>query len=323
MKSLSYVSFFSGIGSLELALHERFPKAKCIGFSEVKKNAIEVYQRHFPGVPNLGDITKIQDLPQVPDLIFAGFPCTNLSRIASVSGTRTGIEGAKSGLFKDLMRIVKWVVKRNPRVDIVFENNVGMYKEHLEEILKWLRRVIPKKIYVTKLDSAAFGMQHRERYFFTTFPVKEPKPRNDITWESVLDPIGTKFEKLSDKAVYGMNILVKPYKPASGTTLHARKQKNGIWELVRIPSQYKSRWEFGQWHSTKMKRSRTITSMWKSMILCDYRRGLTIRWLTVAEMERLFGFPKGYVGNISKYQALDLLGNSIDVNCSRHVLLSH
>jgi DNA-cytosine methyltransferase len=316
---MKYVSFFSGIGSLEVALHERFPKAKCIGYSEVKKSAIQVYERHFPGVPNLGDITKIKELPEVPDLILAGFPCTNLSRIASITDTQSGIDGPKSGLFKDLMRIVKRIAKTNPRIDVIFENNVGMQKEHLREILRWLKRCIPKKIYVTQLNAASFGMQHRKRYFFTTFPVHPPTIRKNITWKDVLDPIGTKFQPMSDKAILGHNILVKS-KPSNGTTMIAKKKKNGTWEMIRIKSPYHSRWAYNQWHSTKMERSRAITATYRSLVLLDYRKGLVIRFLTVHELERLFGFPKGYLGNISRHKAVDLMGNTIDANCARHVV---
>ena len=57
---MKYLSFFSGIGGFEMALHSIYGEsAKCIGYSEVKPAAIKVYQHHFPEHKNLGDITKI------------------------------------------------------------------------------------------------------------------------------------------------------------------------------------------------------------------------------------------------------------------------
>lgn len=194
-----------------------------------------------------------------------------------------------------------------------------MDQKHLRDILRRIHRVVPRKIYVTKLDAGLFGMQHRERYFFTTFPVDVPKAKPGVTWNSVLDPIGTRFEVISDQALRVYNMLIKKSR-SNGTTLRAVRTGK-TWKFIRVKSPYKSRWEFAsQWHCTLKSRARTITRSNRSLLILEYRKGLVIRWLTVHELERLFGFPKGYVGKMSKSRALDLLGNSIDVNCSRHVV---
>ena len=64
---MKYLSLFSGIGGFEVALHSIFPLSQCLGFSEIKPEAITVYQQHFPTHQNIGDITlltenTIQDL---------------------------------------------------------------------------------------------------------------------------------------------------------------------------------------------------------------------------------------------------------------------
>lgn len=317
---MKYVSFFSGIGSFEIALHKKFPHAKCIGYSEIKPHAIRVYEKHYPGVPNLGDITNIKSLPEIPDLVLGGFPCSNLSSIASTSGTRTGIQGNKSGLFKELVRILRDIVKRNKHVNIILENNANMSETHLSEIMNILQKVMPKKIYVTELTAACFGMQSRKRLFFTSFPVESPKKCKRTGWDSVLEPVGTSFERLSDKAVLECNTLVKTSPSSSGTAIFARKQK-GEWALVKEPSQFKSRWTFApQWSDTLSEKSRSITASARSLVIVDRRKGTLIRYFTVNELERLFGFPKGWVASSSKYIAVDLLGNSIDVRCAKYVM---
>ena len=77
---LKYLSLFSGCGMFEAAIKEVFPTAECVGFSEIDKYAISVYQNHYPNHKPLGDITKINinDIPNF-DLMVCGFPCTNLS----------------------------------------------------------------------------------------------------------------------------------------------------------------------------------------------------------------------------------------------------
>ena len=63
-------------------------------------------------MPNLGDITKISeaDIERLGpiDLVCGGFPCTDLS----VAGKQAGIHAARSGLFFDLMRVVRLVGPR-------------------------------------------------------------------------------------------------------------------------------------------------------------------------------------------------------------------
>ena len=89
---MKYLSLFSGIGGFEVAIHRIFPNAQCIGYSEVKPHAIDIYEHHFPDHKNLGDITKISNstIKQVTkngcDLVVAGFPCTNLSSMANIRG---------------------------------------------------------------------------------------------------------------------------------------------------------------------------------------------------------------------------------------------
>ena len=53
---------------------------------------------------HLGDITKINghDVPLV-DIVTGGSPCQDLS----VAGKRAGLEGERSGLFMEQIRIVK------------------------------------------------------------------------------------------------------------------------------------------------------------------------------------------------------------------------
>jgi DNA (cytosine-5)-methyltransferase 1 len=42
---MKYFSAFSGIGGFELAMPDGW---ECVGYSEIEKRAIKVYQKHFP-----------------------------------------------------------------------------------------------------------------------------------------------------------------------------------------------------------------------------------------------------------------------------------
>ena len=58
---MRYLSLFSGIGCFEHAIHAMYPDAICLGYSEIKPEALRVYQHHYPKHRNLGDVTTITE----------------------------------------------------------------------------------------------------------------------------------------------------------------------------------------------------------------------------------------------------------------------
>ena len=68
-------SLFSGYGGLDLAVEAVF-NAETVWFSENSESAARVFAAHWPGVPNLGDITRI-DWTTVPrvGVLAGGVPC--------------------------------------------------------------------------------------------------------------------------------------------------------------------------------------------------------------------------------------------------------
>jgi DNA (cytosine-5)-methyltransferase 1 len=92
-------SLFSGYGGLDLSV-----MAVCGGepawHAEIDKAACRVLARHWPHVPNLGDVTKV-DWANVPpvDIVCGGSPCTNVS----TAGKRDGFgEGTESALWQNM-----------------------------------------------------------------------------------------------------------------------------------------------------------------------------------------------------------------------------
>lgn len=69
-------------------LQEWGQSATCVGYSEIDKYAISVYERNFPNVRNYGDITKINadELPDF-DCLVGGFPCQAFSIVGHLRGT--------------------------------------------------------------------------------------------------------------------------------------------------------------------------------------------------------------------------------------------
>ena len=95
-------SLFDGIGGWCLAA-KKFG-VEPIWASEIEKFPIEVTRRHFPNMVHLGDVKNI-DGSKIPyvDVLTCGSPCQDLS----VAGKREGLQGERSGLFKDAINIVR------------------------------------------------------------------------------------------------------------------------------------------------------------------------------------------------------------------------
>ena len=113
MAKLRYVSLFSGIEAVSCSLDTEYWEP--VAFSEIDPFPCAVLQHHYPNVPNLGDITKIDWTPYVDtiDVVWGGSPCQSFS----LAGDRSGLKGA-SGLMFEFVRAVRelrprWFVWEN------------------------------------------------------------------------------------------------------------------------------------------------------------------------------------------------------------------
>lgn len=101
-KPLTLGSLFSGSGGFELAgmLAGIIPKFN----SEIEPFPIAVTKKRFPQVKHLGDVSKINGAETDPvDIITFGSPCQDMS----IAGKRSGLDGSRSGLFYQAIRIIK------------------------------------------------------------------------------------------------------------------------------------------------------------------------------------------------------------------------
>jgi len=94
-------SLFDGIGGFPYA--GSFFGIKPLWASEIMPQAISVTRRRLTEMAHVGDITALDGakLPPV-DIVTFGSPCQDLS----VAGRRAGLEGARSGLFMEAVRII-------------------------------------------------------------------------------------------------------------------------------------------------------------------------------------------------------------------------
>ncbi len=125
---MRYLSLFSGIEACTVAWHDLGWEP--VAFAEWEDFPKAVLRYHWPGVPDLDDVTKItgQDLERLGafDLLVGGSPCQDLS----VAGKRAGLRNedgslTRSGLFDHQMRIFELARKNNGCRFCLWENVPG------------------------------------------------------------------------------------------------------------------------------------------------------------------------------------------------------
>jgi DNA (cytosine-5)-methyltransferase 1 len=120
-------SLFSGIGGLELGL-ERAGLGRVVWQVEIDSDRRAVLAKHWPDVKRFIDVRACtgirhscineQFLEQV-EVICGGFPCQDIS--GASRGRGGGIEGSKSGLWREYIRLIEEI---EPAI-VVIENVAG------------------------------------------------------------------------------------------------------------------------------------------------------------------------------------------------------
>ena len=123
---LTFGSLFSGIGGFEIGF-ERAGMA-CKWQVEIDEYASRVLAKHWPSVHRERDIKDCgkHNLESV-DVICGGFPCQDIS----YAGRCAGLDGERSGLFFEAIRVVR---ELQPRI-VVMENVAALLTRGLDRVL--------------------------------------------------------------------------------------------------------------------------------------------------------------------------------------------
>ena len=160
-------SMFSGVGGFELGLQRAGVDHELVGYCEWDQYASQIYDRHFPGVKNYGDATRIvpDELPEF-QLLCAGFPCPTWS----LAGKRQGfLDHARGTEFFDIARVL---AVRQPRY-VVLENVQGLLNHDEGRSFECILGVLAEIGYEVQwqlLNSRDFGIpQSRERVYIVGY----------------------------------------------------------------------------------------------------------------------------------------------------------
>lgn len=149
------LDLFSGIGGFSLGLERA--GMTTVAFCEIDPYCRDVLRRHWPEVQIYDDVTKLtadtlsRDGIAV-DVICGGFPCQDIS----YAGARSGLEGARSGLWREYARLIG---ELRPRF-VVVENVPGLLSLGMGAVLGDLSALGYDAVWDC-IPASAVGAPHR------------------------------------------------------------------------------------------------------------------------------------------------------------------
>jgi DNA (cytosine-5)-methyltransferase 1 len=176
---MNYLSVCSGIEAATVAWHDLGWKP--VAFSEIEKFPSEVLAHRYPGVPNLGDMTKYKEwnFDQSIELVCGGTPCQSFS----VAGLRKGLEDPRGNLALTFCGILdkfrpKWFVWEN--VPGVLSSGGGQDFGSFLGALVELGYGFSYRV----LDAQYFGVAQRRRRVFVVGHLGDWRPTAEVLFES-------------------------------------------------------------------------------------------------------------------------------------------
>jgi len=313
---------------------------ECVGYSEIDKYAIQVYQTHYPNHKNYGDATKINpdDLPDF-DLICGGFPCQSFS----IAGKRMGFKDTRGTLFFDIARIIE---RKKPQL-VFLENVAGLLNHDNGRTFATILASLDELGYNAEwevLNSKHFGVpQNRERVFIIghlrgtpcrqVFPIGQS---NGVYYEK--HKTGQLIEITRDRPdsqrIYNTDGVARTLKANGG----GQGAKTGLYAIpVLTPNREEKRQNGRRFkengdemftltgqdihgvaimdlynHKEHTDRSPTLTEPHHNTL--RVREGTRIRKLTPTECARLQGFPDNWCSMLSDTQQYKCYGNAVTTN---------
>lgn len=332
---MKVLSLFDGISCARVALERAGIKVSGYYSSEIDKYALEISKKNYPDIVQMGSITDISfraayNAPHILgiDLLIGGSPCQDLS-IAKKG--RQGLDGERSGLFWEYVRILKEV---QPKY-FILENVASMPKEAKEIISKELG------VEPIMINAALLSAQNRKRLFWTNIPnvvlpedkgillrdILEPKVDESFTVKDKSNTIrtGGRGSGINDKHNWDTIRIGEFNKGGQGDRIYStdgksvglsalgggRGAKTGLYCVGIIPESIKPKGNY-------LPRERVFSDKGKFRAVSTVKnqqpyiqQNTIIRKLTPIECERLQGLPDGYTGGGFKQSKVQNAGQRV------------
>jgi site-specific DNA-cytosine methylase len=289
---INVLSLFDGMSCGQIALDKLGVSVENYFASEIEKQPIMVTQANYPHTRQLGSVVDVKAslLPKI-DLVHGGSPCQDLS-YGKPSGK--GLEGSKSMLFWEFVRIVKEVLAINPEAKFLLEN-VKM-KQEWEDIITKELGVEPIEI-----NSNLLSAQNRKRLYWTNIEgVTQPEDKGILIQDIIYDDT---YKVFTDERITNTKVLTKNYVK---------------WDLSG--KRYWSQQDRAYYRDGKLCCLPKANPSNKVNICLDIENDV-YRRLHPVEAERAQTVPDGYtdVDGVTSNKRLEMLGNGWTVDVIAHI----
>lgn len=282
---------FDGMSCLKLAADSIGLNIDNYYASEIDRYAQQVSAHHFPEIIRLGDANDVADwdLPNL-DLIAAGSPCQDLSRLKSKD--RKGLKGDKSSLF---WKFVEALEKFKPKYFLL--ENVEMPKEDELTITETLG------VKPIVINSGLFTAQDRKRLYWTNIPVAQLPAQSPLVLKDIIE------SEVDEKYYYDDEYTFNDLNKRVVANLH-RYYPNGKMKFTETLARV---------YNVERK-APTLTAVAGGHQEKKIWHNGRIRKLTPLEYERLQGLPDNYTETVSNSQRYKMIGNGWTIPVIAHIL---
>lgn len=300
---MKILSLFDGISCARVALERAGIPVEVYYASEIDKYAMQISKKNYSDIVHIGSVVGLDfaNTEEKFDLLVGGSPCQDLS-IAKKG--RKGLDGERSGLFWEYVRILREV---KPKYFIL--ENVNSMPKEAKQIITDTLGVEPIMI-----NSSLVSAQNRKRLFWTNIPnVTLPEDKGILLKDILLPDTYTEYDKSF--------ALTKSYNGAVLWNSIEKSQRTMVWNKPIKVGHFNKGGQGQRVYSIDGK-SVTLSAKgggWGAKTglyqIKDYARKLE-----PIECERLTGLKDDYTQGISKNKRREVCGNAFNVDVVAHIL---
>lgn len=311
---MNVLSLFDGMSCGQIALERAGIKVDKYFASEIKKDGIKVTMANYPNTIQLGDVCNVKYENGVLysengsfevdiDLMIGGSPCQDFSQ---ANKEKLGLEGLKSGLFYEWLRIKNEV---SPKYYLLENVNMDCFS----------REAISQAVgtYPVEINSSLVSAQLRQRLYWTNIG------REDF------DLLGNRYcviDLPEDKKIKLQSVLERGY---------TNRQKSlCLLEGYSRPTSTPSKLFFRYYENAFLMAIFQSESHFQDCVkyykenywgktadeITDSPKVFNgVRTLSKLEMERLQTVPEGYTDCLAINQAASVLGDGWTVDVIAHI----
>jgi DNA (cytosine-5)-methyltransferase 3A len=314
---INILSLFDGLSCGNIALERAGIKVNNYYASEVDKWAIQIANKNYPNIIQLGDVTKFDEtkLPKI-DLLIGGSPCQGFS----FAGKQLNFDDPRSKLFFVYVYMLKQL---KPKYFLL--ENVRMSKQSQDVISEHLG------VQPIKINSSLVSAQNRVRLYWTNIPnVTQPEDKGillkdillDDAEEPMLSNIYGGFKEKKPRVHTNKSVTIRAASGGGAIPSIKLKQHINNESVTKQGKSYAltaSYYKAVAWNSVQKKQRTMIPVELSDKKDPNTYNGIKYRLLNPIEVERLQTIPDGYTSGVSNTQRFRMLGNSWTADIIAHL----